>query len=108
MKFYKIQNYTCLVGENKEENWNLLRSSKQKYKIFHLTSFPSCYVILQSEDDLEHKTIAECARICLDNTKYRNLRGIHVDYTEISNTKLGKNIGEMFYKNSKKVKRIKI
>ena len=108
MKFYKIEEYDVIVGQNERENWTLLSTSKQKYKIFHLSSLPSCYVILQTENDVENSIIKECAELCLQNTKYKNLSGIKVDYTEISNTKKGEHVGEFFYKNKKKVNTIKL
>lgn len=108
MKFHKIDNYNIIVGQNERENWTLLSTSKQKYKIFHLSSLPSCYVILQTENEVDDSVIRECAELCLQNTKFRNLSGIKVDYTEVSNTKLGSKVGEFMYKNKKKVNTIRV
>lgn len=100
--------YKCIVGGNAKENWRLLEDANSTDIFFHLAEFPSCYVILECTEDVSHVIIAQCARICLEHTKYRNVKGIYVDYTLISNVKKGKAIGEIIYKNLGKVKQIRL
>jgi predicted ribosome quality control (RQC) complex YloA/Tae2 family protein len=100
--------YKCIVGENAKENWKLLENATSTDILFHLADFPSCYVVLETSEDVSSVIIAQCARICLEHTKYRNVKGIYVDYTVVSNTKKGKAVGEVIYKNLRKVKQIRL
>jgi len=112
MKQLLIQNYPCFIGENAKENWDILTKAylnkNPNYLFFHLSSFPSCYVILHSEEKVENNVIEECARLCLDHTKFRNMKGIYVDYTFISNTRKGDIVGEVEYISGRKVKKIRM
>lgn len=108
MKTETVQGYTCVVGTDKEENWRLLDESESLYWFFHLSDFPSCYVILQTEEKVEKSIITACAKLCLENTKFRNMRNVYVDYTTIDNVKKGDMVGEVYYKSYKKVKKIKL
>jgi predicted ribosome quality control (RQC) complex YloA/Tae2 family protein len=108
MKTFIIENITCKVGSNSFENWQLLENIKDTYLFFHLTSFPSCYVILQSDEYPDIKIIKECAYLCKQNTKYKNLKNIKVDYTMCNNITKGEKEGEIIYKSNKKVKNILI
>ena len=93
MKEYKVGEYICLVGGSAKENWEILSQSEQKYIFFHLTSFPSCYVILQTEEKVDKSILQECAEICLDNTKQKNMSGVYVDCTPVGNVRKGEKIG---------------
>ena len=85
-----------------------MEKAKENNLLFHLTSFPSCYVIYESVngDDINLEIIKECGMLCKNNTKYRNLKNIKVDYTTCSNVIKGDKIGEIIYKKNKKVKKI--
>lgn len=108
MKIETVQNYKCVVGKSKEENWKLLDESNPNYLFFHLTSFPSCYVILQTEEKVDNNVIIECASLCLNNTKFRHLKNVYVDYTVVENVKKGDKVGEIWYKSFRKVNKVKI
>ena len=36
-----------LIGQNKKHNWEIYDNSNDLDVLFHLNSFPSCYVILK-------------------------------------------------------------
>jgi predicted ribosome quality control (RQC) complex YloA/Tae2 family protein len=97
--------YQCFVGSNAKENWQLLSESVLTDILFHLHSFPSCYVILKNENEAfpEMDIIKEAAIICKTNTKYKNLKDIKVDYTFCRNIEKGEKVGELIYKSNKKV-----
>ena len=97
----------CLVGNNAKENWLLLDNAPPTAIFFHLSSFPSCYVILYNSK-YDPLFLYKAAKICLDNTKYRNIKGIYVDYTPISNVEKGDTPGEIVYRSSRKVKKVKV
>ena len=113
MKEKIINNIKCKIGNNAEENWKLLDDSKEHHIFFHLSSFPSCYVILELEEIVEdlfilNKTLELAALECKLNTKYKNLKHIKVDYCPVSNVIKGKNVGEVYYKSNKKVKNVMV
>ena len=108
MKEIIINNIICKIGCNAKENWQLLESSKDNDLFFHLSSFPSCYVILETDNIEDEETIKQAAFQCKNNTKYKNLKNIKVDYCFISNLEKGDIVGEVLFKSNKKVKKIVI
>jgi len=111
MKEIIVENLRCFIGKNAKENWYILSRAKPMDLFFHLSEFPSCYVILETkveENFLDENILAQCARICLENTKYRNMKGIYVDYTFVYNVKKGSAVGEIEYTSLRKIKKIKL
>jgi len=106
MKNILIQNINCLIGGNSKENWNLLENVKPEYLFFHLSSFPSCYLIYESNKIPNVEIIKEIASLCKKNTKYKNVPNIKVDYTLCDNIIKGDIEGEIYYKSNKKIKKI--
>ena len=105
-KEYKIK-----TGKNALQNWELLESYKNhpNFLFFHLSSFPSCFVIWENDEENPKKEdIEKVARVCLENTKYKKIKGIKVDYTRIGNVKRGDKPGEIYYISERKVKPIKL
>jgi predicted ribosome quality control (RQC) complex YloA/Tae2 family protein len=107
MKDIIFNNTHILVGQNSSENWQIIDDSSQTYYWFHLKSFPSCHVIVQS-DDLSQDLILYAAQLCKINTKYKNLTNVKVNYTPISNISKGIDIGSVHFKSNRKVKNITI
>jgi predicted ribosome quality control (RQC) complex YloA/Tae2 family protein len=108
MKQLYINEILCVVGSNSAENWKIFDESNENNLLFHLSSFPSCYVILKTEEIPSMDTLKEAAKICKINTKYKNIPNIKVDYTHCKNIIKGENEGEIIYKSNKKVKQITI
>ena len=106
MKTLNINNIKCNIGTNARENWELLDAAEEHHLFFHLSKFPSCYVILENENNCEIESIKEAAKVCKANTKYRKLPYVKVDYTFCKNVVKGENVGEIFYKSNKKVNNI--
>lgn len=103
MKTILINNLLCNVGGNAKENWSLLSKSSDNHLFFHLTSFPSCYVICETDNLPDIDTIKQIAMLCKENTKYKNVPNIRVDYTECKNVIKGDVVGQVMYKSNKKV-----
>jgi predicted ribosome quality control (RQC) complex YloA/Tae2 family protein len=97
-----------ILGENAQDNWNMLEKAKGNHYFFHLSSFPSPYVILLCENDPTIEEITVAAQLCKQNTKYRNLKNLRVDYCKCSNVTKGTKIGESIFLSNRKVKDIKI
>ena len=109
MKNFQYDNFVCNLGENAKENWILLDQAKSNHYFFHLSSFSSGYVILETNfqtPSLEMITIA--AQLCKINTKYRNCKNIKVDYCLCSNVTKGDVIGEVNFNSNRQVKQIKV
>lgn len=108
MKEIIVENISCKLGQNAVENWKLFSKSKPNFLFFHLTSFPSGYLIMECDEIPELEIIRIGALACKMNTKYLNLKGIYVDYTPCSNVKKGEKVGEVEYKSNRKVNKIKV
>jgi predicted ribosome quality control (RQC) complex YloA/Tae2 family protein len=106
MKEIYYSDIKYIIGENAAENWSLLDTSDKEHYYFHLSSFPSCYVILEHDeptlDMLQHG-----AMLCKNSTKYRLVKNIKVDYCKCSNLKRGEHVGEVIYIRPRQVKQIK-
>ena len=70
----KIINELYILGENAQDNWNILDKVEPNHYFFHLTSFPSPYVILLCEETPSIEEITIAAQLCKGNTKYRILK----------------------------------
>lgn len=105
MKTFSYENIICKLGQNKKENWNLFEGSNPNYYFFHLSAFPSGYLIAESIS-LTDKLILFCAKTCKEHTKYRNIRNIKIDYCTVGNLQKAENVGEIYYISNRKVKQI--
>jgi predicted ribosome quality control (RQC) complex YloA/Tae2 family protein len=98
------------MGENAKENWELCFhkfAEPEKCYWLHLSSFPSCHVIIESENPSpEH--IQYAGIWCLDNTRYKNMSPyyVKVDVTKLSNLLAGPAVGSVHYKSRRKVSKI--
>jgi predicted ribosome quality control (RQC) complex YloA/Tae2 family protein len=108
MKTFILDNYTCKLGENATENWKMVDNVTDSFYFFHLSSFPSGYVILECDDEPPLHVIQDAAQICKQGTKYRNLKNINVDYCPCSNITKSDKVGEVIFKSQRKVKQVKI
>ena len=88
------------IGNNAQENDNLVKNAKQTDIWFHLANFPSCHevVSIDKKNKLNKKIIKYCAKLCKDNTKYNNYRNIRVNYTEMKNVKRTEKQGKVALK----------
>jgi hypothetical protein len=106
MKQLLINNINCKIGSNSKENWEILETANHNYLFFHLSSFPSCYVILETNDISDNNSILKAALECKKHTKYKNLKNIKVDYCYVSNLEKGDVVGEVIFKSNRKIKNI--
>ena len=94
------------VGENAKENWALINTNPN-FIWLHLNSFPSCHVVIESENPSKD-IILYGAILCKSHTKYRNIKNIRVCITTCGNLKKSDKVGSVIFKNKKKVSYIKI
>ena len=107
MKNIYIDNINYKVGRSAKDNWELLDESKANDFFFHLSSFSSPYVIVET-NDLTDEIIYNASVLCKDFTKYRYMNNLKVDYCLCSNVKKTDNVGEIMYKKKRAVKQFKI
>jgi predicted ribosome quality control (RQC) complex YloA/Tae2 family protein len=96
-------------GKNATHNWKLFNEASPNDTLFHLDKFPSGFVIINKPiEELTDEQVIECARLCKNNTKYRNFPKISVFYTSISNLRKGDFVGSLTLISNKKKKYIHI
>lgn len=95
------------IGENAKENWALIDASESEWWWFHLKSFPSSHVVLETSEPTNEELIA-AATWCKDTTKYRNLKNLKVSYCQIKNIKKAEKVGSVTFLSNRKVKEIKL
>tara|TARA_B110001450_G_scaffold107560_1_gene101798 strand:+ start:615 stop:971 length:357 start_codon:yes stop_codon:yes gene_type:complete len=103
------------IGQNAQENWDLLDKLFQlnpDYIWFHLNSFPSPYVIMESsikelqtlytESEIDEFLLVG-ATLCKENSKYKFLNDLKICYTSLKKLKKTNTIGEIIVKGKKKI-----
>ena len=106
MKSITINDVVFKIGQNAQENWELLNLN-ENFTWLHLKSFSSCHVVIENED-LDKEDLIEGAQLCLQNTNYRNLKNIKVNYTLLKNIKRADKIGAVHFISNRKVNTIMI
>ena len=90
---------TIKIGQNATENTKLVQEAKKVSKEnilwFHLSDFPSCHVLLYTESEMSKLIKLHCARLCKDNSKYKNLNKVKVDVLSVKYIKCTKTPGEV-------------
>ena len=108
MKTFNLEDGTSIsIGENAQENWDLIDSSEGEWLWFHLKSFPSAHVVLHSDNPTNEQMMA-AAVYCKDSTKYKNLKNLKISYCKIKNIKKAEKIGSVNFVSNRQVKDIKL
>ncbi len=111
MKTITFNNINYVIGQNAQENWNILEQANNinsNYIWFHLNSFPSCYVIMYSTlNDLNDNSYNEYlnygAELCKNNSKYKNMKNIKICYTSLKKLEKTQKIGEVIINGKKNI-----
>lgn len=115
MKKIEYNNIFFIIGQNAQENWNIFDENKkfnQNYIWFHLNSFASPYVIMQSTlDELNCKfnqseiddILNYGATLCKENSKYKFLNDLKIMYCPLKKLTKGTKIGEVFISGKTKI-----
>ena len=86
-----------LIGENAQENWDLIDDASQSEIWFHLDSFSSPHVVIKHSNPPKY-LIKQAANLCKMNSKYSNFKNLKVIYTTIKNIKKDSEIGSVTIK----------
>jgi predicted ribosome quality control (RQC) complex YloA/Tae2 family protein len=96
--------YQILIGSNKYENEQIIKSSHSNDIWFHLNDYSSCHIVLKSEgDNIPKKYLTHVAKM-FSLYKKELPKNYKVIYTNIKNIKLTDEIGTVVPKNSKIIK----
>jgi predicted ribosome quality control (RQC) complex YloA/Tae2 family protein len=96
--------YQILIGRNKIENEQIIKSSYSNDIWFHLNDFSSCHIVLKSGDDnIPKKYLTHIAKM-FSLYKKGLPNNYKVIYTNIKNIKLTNEIGTVIPQNSKIIK----
>lgn len=106
MKQFTNGKYTCKLGQSAKENWKLFDEANPYHYFFHLSFYPSGYVILETDEEIDETVVLWASEICRMGTKYRNLKNLKVDYCRCDNLIKGFREGEIVFRSLKKIKHI--
>jgi predicted ribosome quality control (RQC) complex YloA/Tae2 family protein len=90
-----FENNPIKIGQNSQENDDLVKESKDTDIWSHLAIFPSCHVVIECSEEfpLDNIMIHYCSQIVKQNTKYRNVPKLKVNYTKIKNIQRTEQLG---------------
>ena len=94
------QDLEIKVGENAQENWDLIDSSSKMDIWFHLDKYPSSHVVINVPqntkiENISSSTLIYAASLCKENSKQNKQTKICVIYTYIKYVKKGDTIGSV-------------
>jgi len=104
IEFGKIDFY---VGQNAQENHDLLDEADEHDLWFHVSEHPSCHVIgkIPKDVDLDKSELAKIAKqgaiICKSFSKFKSDKNVKIDYTRVKNVTKLKTPGSVIIKNAK-------
>jgi predicted ribosome quality control (RQC) complex YloA/Tae2 family protein len=103
MKEIINQETTYWIGRNAQDNWDIIKESKEKWVWIHLDKFPSGHVIIcKDSDTVTDEEIIYGCNICISHSKYKNMQNMSVVYCEIKNLTLGEDVGSVYFKSNRK------
>ena len=99
MKLVEYANVKFQIGENANDNWDILKKSKQNWIWLHLDNLSSPYVILAEslktikKNNNFNDLINHGCLLCKENSKYSNQK-VRVIWTICKNVSFGNTPGE--------------
>tara|TARA_B100000900_G_scaffold415334_1_gene444847 strand:- start:6880 stop:7218 length:339 start_codon:yes stop_codon:yes gene_type:complete len=108
MKKETYKNIDFFIGENAQDNWNILDNAKkinENFIWFHLNSFPSSFVIMYqfiNDNSCNTELLNFGANLCKQNSKYKYLKDIKICYTTLNKLNKTNKIGEVTIVGKKK------
>jgi len=89
------------IGSSAQENWDIIKDSKQNDIWFHLQKRSSPHVVINLPKktkikDISSTTIKYAATLCKVNSAWKNHKVVTVMYTYIKNVRYGEDIGSVY------------
>jgi len=93
------------IGENAQDNWDIIDKANQNDIWFHLADHPSTHIILRMDDipfkKISKQTLIHCAVQCRMHSKFPIIspkQKMRIIYTEIKNVSKGDKPGSVYTK----------
>ena len=104
-----FDNFTIVIGKNKNDNWKILDEANDNDTWLHLDDKPSPYIIIKTKNNykLTYKNLKLAAILCKNNSKYKKINDLCVCYTLVKNVKKGEHIGEVILLEEPKIIKLK-
>ncbi len=119
MKTYNLGATIFKVGQNAQENWDLVREyirnngenskelgNSKEFLWFHLDEFPSAHVVIEHEEP-DNEEINYACELVIVHSKHSKFSK-KIIYTKIKNLKLGPDVGSVIFRNFDECKYKKI
>ena len=96
-----------LVGQNAQENHDLIDGADEEDIWFHISGHPSCHVIgkIPKDTDLDKsdlmKVVKQGAVICKSFSKFKSDKNVKIDYTRVKNVTKSKTPGSVSISDAK-------
>ena len=99
------KDYTISIGQNKEENLQLIDSSEPNDVWFHIDDQPSCHVVLKNENniklrDFPRQVLKRASYLCKINSAAKRSPKCDVIYTLISSITKTSVVGQVVVANT--------
>ena len=102
---------TFVIGQNATENFQIIDDSQPNDLWFHVAEFPSCHVIAKINDvmssinrkDIKY-IVKQGAILCKQYSKYKSVKNLDINYTEINNVQKTSVVGSVITSNTKIIK----
>ena len=95
---YKSIEYMIEIGQNKQDNFDIIDSANPTDIWFHVEGMSSCHVILKTDEkirDIPHQVLKRCAYLCKINSKAKTMNKCNISYTTINNVTKTDIIGQV-------------
>uniref|UniRef100_A0A6C0I7C1 NFACT RNA-binding domain-containing protein n=1 Tax=viral metagenome TaxID=1070528 RepID=A0A6C0I7C1_9ZZZZ len=102
--------YIIYIGQNKNENWDIIDAAEKTDIWFHIENMVSCHVVLKNTNnvklrDIPRQVIKRCAYLCKINSSMivKSMPKCDVIYAPISEVVKTDIVGQVSVTNYKKV-----
>lgn len=97
--------YKISIGENAQDNSNLIDLSESNDIWFHTSYYSSSHIVVSNNNSLKlpKQVITRCACICKAHSKAKSLKKVEIIYTPISNLTKTKVVGQVISTNVKSI-----
>jgi predicted ribosome quality control (RQC) complex YloA/Tae2 family protein len=100
--------YTIYIGQNKNENWDIIDAAEKNDIWFHVEHLASCHVVLKNVRndklrDIPRQVIKRCVYLCKINSSstIKSMTKCNVIYTPISEVEKTNITGQVYVSNYK-------
>jgi predicted ribosome quality control (RQC) complex YloA/Tae2 family protein len=95
---YKSNDYSIVIGQNKNDNFEIIDAANETDIWFHVQGESSCHIILKntgSVKEIPKQVVKRCAYLCKINSKAKTQSQCSVMYTPVNNVTKTKIIGQV-------------